>query len=241
MFRILSLGWAVCWLGTAAQADFIFQHGVHTYEVVTSGATWTAAAADAASRTVAGAQGYLAEVDDAAENTAIFNQLTANLTPGQVSATVAPDGGGASYVWLGATDRNAEGTWIWDGRNTGSGTTIGTGQGAAGLGNWASAPGIYNNWGSGFFVGGLQAEPDDFNASQDAAGIALTGWPSAQPGGLGSAGQWNDVDEGNSLYYVIEYNAVIPEPATALLTLAGLAVAGAMRRRKGTVARPHAT
>jgi len=36
-------------------------------------------------------------------------------------------------------------------------------------------------------------------------GLALTEWPLGI-GSLGQPGQWNDVDDSNTIYYVIEYN-----------------------------------
>ena len=121
------------------------------------------------------------------ENTAVFNAATldAGIT---ISSTVAPDGGGASYLWLGGTDRLAEGTWIWDGTDSGSGDQFWEGTSASTGGT--SVGGLYNNWGD---------EPDDFGSGQDGLGLAITDWP------LGTAGQWNDVATSNSLYYVIEY------------------------------------
>ena len=46
----------------------------------------------------------------------------------------------------------------------------------------------------------MQNEPDDYQTQQDALAISLDGWP------LGSAGQWNDVDQANVLYSIVEYN-----------------------------------
>jgi hypothetical protein len=77
-----------------------------------------------------------------------------------------------------------EGKWIWDGDNTAASVQFWQGTSS---GN--PVGGLYNNWGN---------EPDDFDG-QDALGFAITNWP------LGVAGQWNDVDETNVLYYAIEY------------------------------------
>ena len=52
---------------------------------------------------------------------------------------------------------------------------------------------LYNNWGN---------EPDNWN-QQDALGLSLNGWP------LGVAGEWNDVDHTNTLYFVVEYSGII--------------------------------
>lgn len=140
--------------------------------------SWETASACAVSR-----GGYLAEIEDVAENTAIFNEITTN---GGVtfSNTTAPDGGGGSYVWLGGNDLETEGSWMWDGNNDGLYVPFW-------LGDASGSPvaGHYNNWGN---------EPDDFNG-QDALGLSLNGWP------LGVAGEWNDVDELNTLYFLVEF------------------------------------
>ena len=128
----------------------------------------------------------------------------------------APDGGGGAYVWLGATDRVTENTWLWDGDNDGVGDPFWQGRV-----DGSPVGGLYNNWGR---------EPDDYNG-QDAAGICLNRWPLSS-GSLGGTGQWNDVDEYNNLYYLIEFDAV-PEPAGfSLLCFGGLAgVALSLRAR----------
>jgi hypothetical protein len=152
------------------------------YELVKENKTWTDAASCAVQR-----GGKLAEIDSKKEQDSIFFRLN---KAGIIAAnTVAPDGGGASYVWLGGNDINSEGNWFWDGMNAGSfnqfwqGTSTGT-----------SVGGRYSNWGN---------EPDNFN-NQDGLGLAVTNWP------LGLAGQWNDVKDGNQLYYIIEYNEITP-------------------------------
>lgn len=114
----------------------------------------------------------------------IFNALNnASITN---SNTVAPDGGGAAYVWIGGNDLTTEGNWVWDGNNDGKGIQFW-------LGDTSGNPvnNLYNNWGK---------EPDNYLNSQDALGLALTNWP------LGSAGQWNDIDDSNKLYFVIEFD-----------------------------------
>ena len=40
--------------------------------------------------------------------------------------------------------------------------------------------------------------------------MSVDGWP------LGSAGQWNDVDENNALYFVVEYNGTINDTNLAV-------------------------
>jgi len=85
-----------------------FDYNGHTYEVVKENKNWADAVACAVAR-----GGYLAEIDTAAENTAIFDELLNNASI-TLSLTSTANGGGAAYVWLGGNDRASEGTWIWD-------------------------------------------------------------------------------------------------------------------------------
>ena len=205
-------------LSASASGDFTFQHGGHTYLVSQTNRTWQAAATDAASRQFAGATGHLAVIEDAAENQAIFSQLLANITPAQFDLTRAPDGGNGVYVWLAANDIATEGSWIWDGNGDGAGTPFWQGTGASG----SSVGGLYQNWGH-FPTPTQQHEPDNgAGGLQDAAGIGLAPWP------RGFAGEWNDVRADNSLWYLVEFDAV-PEPASAVVLLIAWASLG--RRR----------
>ena len=158
---------------------YTFVHEGNTYEVVRENQTWTDAAACAVER-----GGKLAEINDQQEQDTLFAELNSNASI-VIGNTVAPDGGGASYVWIGGNDIASEGAWIWDGINSGSGSQFWQGQF-----DGSAVGGLFNNWGN---------EPDDFGAGQDGLGFALTDWP------LGVAGQWNDVAETNTLFYVIEY------------------------------------
>jgi len=173
-------------LPACALADFQFAFKGHIYEVITTGTTWSAASADAQSRMMEGQPGHLARIDSDEENEEVFRQLIENLEPVDYGRTLAPDGGMASYVWIGASDLQAEGVWTWSdsGDQFWQGALTGSPVG-----------GLYNNWGD---------EPDNFR-NQDAAGIALTDWI------LGFAGQWNDVDALNTLYYIIEYDTAMDE------------------------------
>ena len=164
----------------ASEANiYSFVYDGITYEVVRENKRWSDAVACAVER-----GGMLAEINDEAEQNAIFAELDANAGI-DVTKTVSPDGKG-SYVWIGGNDLATEGKWIWDGNNDKSGAQFW-------MGTFSGTPvgGLYNNWGD---------EPDDFEG-QDALGLAVTHWP------LGMAGQWNDVDHTNSLYYLIEYSS----------------------------------
>jgi hypothetical protein len=194
-------------LSSVASADFDFIHGGHSYVVVEQRRTWQAAATDSVSRQRAGTSGHLAIIESAAENTAIFNQLITNITVPEFDNTRAPDGGNGAFVWLAANDLAVEGSWIWDGEGDGSGQLF-----YQGLGNAGGGPvgGAYHNWGT--FNGGPWEPDNGASGLQDAGGIAPANYP------RGLAGQWNDVRADNSLYYIVEFNA-IPEPSTIVLLL----------------------
>jgi hypothetical protein len=154
--------------------------GNKTYGVVKEAKTWSAARACALQFS-----GKLAIVESQREQDSIFAIL--NRSGISNASTTAPDGGGAAYVWLGGNDRTTEGNWIWDSYATG------TGQFWLGARTGTQVGGLYNNWGN---------EPDNFN-NQDALGFALSSWP------FGVAGEWNDVDENNNLYFIVEYPGTV--------------------------------
>ena len=149
----------VCLLGVSITAQdcadpaniYSFTYGDKIYEIIKENKTWADAAACAVER-----GGYLAQIDSQDEQNSIYSQLnSAGIDP---SNTIAPDGGGASYVWLGGNDRAEEGTWIWDGDNDGEGEQFWQG-------DWSGTPvnGLYNNWGD---------EPDNWG-NQDGLGLVL--------------------------------------------------------------------
>lgn len=172
--------------GTAQCADpsnvYAFVYNGNTYEIIKENKTWIDAAACAVER-----GGYLTEINDASEQDAIYFELNTNANI-DVNNTIAPDGGGGSYVWLGANDLQEEGAWMWDGHHDNNGVQFWQGTTS---GN--PVGGLYSNWGN---------EPDNWNG-QDALAISLNGWP------LGLASQWNDVDHTNELYFVVEYSGLV--------------------------------
>ncbi len=178
---------------------YSFNYNGHTYEVVKERKNWTDAAACAVAR-----KGYLAEINDAAENAAIFNQLSNNAGI-TTSNTIPNNGGGAAYVWIGGNDITTEGTWVWDGDNTGTSSQFWSGTYLSGT----VSNNAYNNWGT---TGGTQNEPDDYQAGQpgqDGLAIALTNWP------YGVAGQWNDITHTEIIFYLIEHNTVLSNATPA--------------------------
>tara|TARA_R110002050_G_scaffold300722_2_gene471962 strand:- start:109111 stop:109944 length:834 start_codon:yes stop_codon:yes gene_type:complete len=157
---------------------YAFTYNGDNYEIIKENLNWVDAANCALTR-----GGFLAEINSQQEQDSIFYYV--NRAGISASSTVAPDGGGASYLWIGGNDLATEGKWVWDGNNDAHSVQFwqGTKTGNA-------VGGLYNNWGN---------EPDDFGG-QDALGLAFTDWP------LGVAGQWNDVNHTNTLFYLIEYN-----------------------------------
>lgn len=185
---------------------YSFSYGGHSYEVVKELKSWTDAAACAVER-----GGYLVSINSVAENNYIMGQLTLT-TAANISSNYHPvtDGGGASYIWTGGTDKNTEGVWLWDGDNNDVGTNFYTGQGTAGSGNGVSVGGAYINWGCSSLC-----EPDNYFYlhDQDALGLAMGSWP------YGLAGQWNDIDMFNTLYFIIEKDGTAPQPCSTPTSL----------------------
>ncbi len=167
---------------------YMFTYNNKTYEVVKEAKTWEEASKFAIDR-----DGYLAEINNEAENNALFDEASKNAGI-DTSNTSAPDGGGASYLWLGGNDIAEEGSWVWNGNNDGNATNFWKGKSATNGGT--PIDNLYNNWGN---------EPDDYNSNQDGLALALTQWP-LNSGHLGKASQWNDVNHTNKLYFIIEFD-----------------------------------
>ena len=156
------------------------------YEIVKEGKTWAEAANCAKER-----GGRLAEITSQAEQDAIFAKVnTANINAAE---TVAADGGPASYLWIGGNDLVEEGTWVWNGDNNSSSLPFFMGDYITGV----PINDAYNNWGG---------EPDN-SGNQDGLGFAITLWD------WGVAGQWNDVQASNALYFIIEYSSTLVSTA----------------------------
>jgi hypothetical protein len=165
------------------------------YELVKEKKNWEDAANCAVER-----GGFLAEIKTNEEQDAIYQAI---LKSG-VSKDYNPvmDGGGISYIWIGATDKNEEGKWIWDGNNDKKGEIFWIGQGFAGSGDGEIIDNHFVNWGGR--SKGKFNEPDNYNNSQNGAAIALDGWPKGTTM-LGIASEWNDINTNNELYFIIEY------------------------------------
>lgn len=174
-----------------------FTYAGHTYQLIDTAATYSSAVSDAAARSFSGQAGYLAEIQSAEENKAVFEGLMALVGDFVVSLPYAPDGGTAAYVWLGGTDQTDEGSWRW--QKSGQQFWEGGPEGSS-IGN------SYSNWGKN--ASGVQKEPDDYQMNQDGLGMALESWPYGASDYFGSAEEWNDIDLSNELYYVVEFDAV---------------------------------
>ena len=177
---------------------YSFTYSGKSYEIVKETKSWVDASTCAVER-----GGYLVEIGSLAEQLAVYNAIVASAIPNNYKPIA--DGGGTSYIWIGATDKNVEGTWLWDGNNDNTGIHFWTGQGAAGANNGSPVSGSYINWGGTSTT--IVQEPDNYN-NQDAAAIGLTGWPFGTTT-LGIAGEWNDINIANTIYYIIEYNYLI--------------------------------
>ena len=154
-----------------------FEAGGRKYELVLATQNWLEASKCAVER-----GGYLAEINSVSEQGNIYSSVRNKIT--DPALTFSTDGNG-SYLWLGGNDLAIEGNWIWDGNNDGMGPQF-----WEGLSNGVAINDLYSNWGQ---------EPDDFEV-QDALGLAITDWP------RGVAGEWNDLDDGNRLYFIIEFD-----------------------------------
>jgi len=133
--------------------------------------------------------GYLAVIESSAENQALADFLL----PLSNQFPSAIDGGDARYIWLGASDIATEGSWSWV--------------------NDADFS-QYNNWGNGIYG----SEPDNSMGNQDALAMGMTPWPYPE-GGLGTAGQWNDIDQANNLYYLVEWDDIALTQVTGTTAL----------------------
>lgn len=167
-----------------------FNYNNHSYKIIKTASNWFTA-----KNAALAAGGYLVNISDSAENAKIYSELNKYVAASEYSKSVAINGGGATYIWIGANDIKAEGTWKWTNNKVefwkgGSAGSIVAGQ--------------YNNWGKR--KNGQHSEPDNSGNKQDAAGIALTQWPKS--GSLGQKSQWNDVNITNELFYVIEFNQI---------------------------------
>ncbi len=175
--------------------DVSFDFDGNSYTIVVTGAVWSAASTAAQSSVIQGVPGHLCIIGSDAEDAAVFN----NMVIAGVD-TVASNGGGAIYGWLGGSDDSgsipgaSEGEFYWI-----DSTQFWTGGMAGG-----SVGGAYSNF-------GRPQEPDNFQG-QDHLAMALETWPVGSPAPFGGPGQWNDInseDLQNELAYCVEHDLTI--------------------------------
>ena len=175
-----------------------------TYRLYKTAKTYQQAKDFAESQSIDGYSGYLSVINSSTENTRIKNWLSNSISSSELTSTSANDGGGSAYVWLGGDDRDSEGNWYWQ-----HPTAVGfPKQFWEGDFSGRAVEGIYTNWGT---TDGEQNEPDDYDFSQDALALALQTWPNPALNygfELGTAGQWNDVNESNNLYFIVEFDTI---------------------------------
>ena len=144
------------------------------YKWVKDRVSWSDAQALAAAE-----GGYLASITSQLENDLIYALVSDGFDENSFQTLgFAEDGGGATYVYIGASDQVTEGVFLWD-----SGESF-----------------EFENWG--------RAEPDNFNDDQDVVGLALETWPfgATTANAFGLASQWNDISATNELTFVIEFD-----------------------------------
>ena len=178
---------AIALLPAGAVADMIFEHGGHTYKLVTKPTTWFEASAAAEAMVLAGQKGYLARIDSEAENAAVLSAVSKHLSEEQVAQTFAEDGSDAPFIWLGGTDNDHDGHWIW----TNNGDQFWQGDF-----NGKSVGGRYTNWG---------IQPDNARGGENSLAMGLGDWPKPFFD-MGSAGQWNDLSDSATLFYLVEFD-----------------------------------
>ncbi len=175
-------------LGTAIS----FSGNNHFYEFITGTFTWTAAKADAASKTFYSMQGYLATISSQAENDFIQEKMSSNGWIGasdeytQINAAT----GASTYANQGAS----EGKWYWV---TGPAGEIGT-QFSNGNTTPSSVSGRYMNWNS--------SEPNNSSSTEHYGQFYASG----------STGKWNDLPNTSTLGYVVEYGGMAGDPVVNL-------------------------
>ncbi|MBP2030784.1 LPXTG-motif cell wall-anchored protein [Methanohalophilus levihalophilus] len=173
-----------------------FEDTGHYYEYVSYTSDWTAAKANADTKTMEGLQGYLATITSEAENNFLMEKIQAD-------------------AWIGASDNAVEGEWRWvtgpEGtEDGGNGRQFYQGDGYTG----SAIPGEYNKWnGPALSYGGH--EPNDSGANEDAGQMYSSNY-----------GTWNDLPHtGTSLSgYLLEYGGMSGDATPQLSTTVTLHV-----------------
>lgn len=180
--------------------DFRFIYNSHTYDVITTPASWKKASKEAGLKTLQGRTGYLVHINDAAENQKIIDELTGHFSKSDLTHTLAFDGGlNLEALWIGASDISDEGTWLWQDDNV---------QFWQGADSGKKVNGRFTHWGKGE----TGSEPNNYTgddpSGQNVGAIRLTDWV------FGKLGEWDDVSANNSLFYIVEYDEIERETKT---------------------------
>jgi hypothetical protein len=154
----------------AKDAVDTFESNGSVYSVYSTPMTWAKANAYAKSL-----GGQLAVVEDESENDFLYQQIMDLMSSSDLAKSTAKDGGGAAYVWLGATDAVKEGVWKWVNNDD------------LDTDNFM--------WGSNDSL----SEPNDTGKKQNHLSMGLEDWSA------GDAGQWNDLNGSNKLFFVVEF------------------------------------
>jgi hypothetical protein len=214
---------------TTSTASTWFEYNGHCYELVFNGATWTDAKARAAASTKNGKTGYLAVIETAAENNAIFTAInpathTDINTAAADSVYYHPDSS-ARGVWIGASDDPAsiagasEGNFFWLATSTTGITQFWQNGPQPPDGTGSVINGKYANFGAS--AAAFIYEPDDnWGAGQNHVAMQIDDWPYA---GACAAGKWNDLTGSTAQAYLVEYDT--PLAANAAPTIATAAAA----------------
>jgi len=148
----------------------------HAYQLIEENLSWVEARDYAVAR-----GGRLVSINSAAEQIFIESAINIAIANGDIdiqSTTADYNGsGGKAFVWIGGTDIDIEGTYVWA-----DGSSFLT------YGNWSNS------------------QPNNLS-NEDGLAMALENWD-ISPNGSGSIGEWNDLDLGNTLYFIIEYDDV---------------------------------
>lgn len=197
---VFNLGTAVSYAGTN-----------HFYEFITGSFTWTAAKADAATKSLFGMQGYLATITSQGENDFIQQKITGDGWIGasddysQINAAT----GTATY----ANQSASEGKWYW--------VTGPVGETGTQFSNLNATPvsvsSRFMNWNSG--------EPNNSGATEHYGEIySSTG-----------TGKWNDLSNTNNLGYVVEYGGMTGDPAVGLTFSRNITMIATQLQTTGTL------